>query len=324
MRLFTVSKKICGAAIISLPFALNAAAEVCRTETEPAIFQSRYRADNEAVKQKLEKLLPAVRADKSNPAVVLPLPPLQILPYLAVHLNSKDEMVRQKAVNLIGSTKLKQALPLLAAALADESARVRSFAAQTLYDNFAPDALDGNPDIENALCLNVENKTDSAAVIVLFSRFVDNEQTEKVLRLRAESVADETVVFYPLTESVKFSFVLKMALSEVGGREPRRDFRRAISTATLEELTFLVWTMQELGDADLLHDLRKTLFDNRQVSYENAKGVIMTRRLRDLAIEKFVKKLKLKPAFKIADGKIYSTAESQQIDKMISRIVPQS
>lgn len=304
-------------------FFLPLNAQICSRDKPPA-FDSKYNTDDAATRKRIEKLFLDARKNSPLSTADVSLLNVKTLPYLAVYLKDDDETTRRTAAKLVGLTKNEAALPLLAAALEDRSADVRNAAAQSLDDNFEQDAIIEKSFVENALCRSVENGSDSAAAILLFSRFVENPQTENVLIFRLKSAANETTNFYPLKKPVKVSFILKMAQSEVGSKVPRRAFRQAIADATLDELAFLLWTMRELGDPDLLHDLRKTLFDNRKISYENAKGITVSRRLRDLAVEKFVQRLKLTAGFKVIAGKVYSSAETKEIDDLIQRSIPQS
>lgn len=308
-------------ALVVSQISLTAQAQICSQEKPPA-FQSSHTADDESVKEKVRRTL-FDGGGKTLPADLSKLK-ASILPYLAVYFENKDEKVRLKAVKIAGSTRSKEALPLLSRALEDDSAAVSNAAAETLYADYEQSDLAEQNFIENSLCRSIEKGSNAAASFLLLSRFVNNPQVEKVLAFRAESPTQEKTKFYSLQTPVSVSFIIKMAWSEVGGRTPRREFRQAIGEAALPELAFSVWAMQELGDYDLLHALRRTLPDKRKIRYENEKGVIVSRRLRDVAIEKFVQRLKLKPPFKIVKGKIYSEAEARRLNALIYEKIPQS
>lgn len=297
-------------------------AQICSQE-KPSAFQSKYSADNEAVKKRTAKLF-LNADDKSFSAIDSAFLNAKILPYLAPYLEDENEIVRQKAVKFIGLTKSSDALSLLALSLEDKSENVQNAAARTLYDNYKRETLSANSDVENALCRSLENGSNSAAAFLIFSYYVENPQTEKLIIFRGSEKNEAETTLYPLIKPVEVSFLIKMVHSEIGGRTPRSEFRQAISSATLDELAFLVWTMRDLGDPDLLHDLRKTLSDNRKMSYKNKQGVTVDRRLRDLAVEKFVQRLNLKPKFKVINGKTYSNAETKAINELIYYSIPQS
>ena len=308
-------------ALVFSQICLTAQAQICSREKTPS-FQSGYNAADESVKNKVRYQIFNGKGN-SFPKELINLQ-ARLLPYLAPYFKENDENIRLKAVRFAGATKSKEALTLLAAAVEDNSVEVQNAAARTLYENYEQNILAEQVFVENALCRSVEKGSNAAEAFLLLSRFTSSPQVENVLTFRAQSAGESKAKFYPLKDSVNVSFLIKMALSEIGGKTLRREFRQALGTASLEDLAFAVWAMGELGDTDLLHALRKTLSDKRKISYENEKGQIVTRRLSDAAIEKFVQRLKLKPPFKIVKGKSYTDAEASQLNDLIYKKIPQS
>jgi hypothetical protein len=277
--------------------------------------------DQHALAQRVEAAFQAARAGDFGPSSKLQDAGEAVVPLLKPFVTDANEAIRRQAVDLAGVLDGEAALPLLATALTDSSADIRQRAAGHLYEHQDPVRVAGHTELAQALQHYLTLESDAAAAVLLLSYFPDAATQAALQRVRANAAAALTKL-RPWLPVVPLALPVDMALSRLGESEARRALLQRIADGRLEELQFLLEAIREIDAPAVLHALTATLADEREISSGVPSGAEPRRRLADLAVNAFVKHLRLQVNFELADEKRFSQAEIDQVKARINETLP--
>ncbi|HOW76671.1 MAG TPA: HEAT repeat domain-containing protein [Candidatus Competibacteraceae bacterium] len=246
----------------------------------------------------------------------------QIIPYLKPYLQDDNEMVRQQAAALLTASNDPAAIPLLALALRDPLQDIRARAALALYEQHDPVQWAKRPEVGEALRASVDQGNDAAAALLLLGYF-PGEPTLKALkdlRKRAGDAQTELATWAPV---VPVNLAIAVSLSRLGDQAGRLMLLQTSAEGSLAEREFLLSVLRELDSPEVLHALAAgTLSDVSEIGGGVPSGVQPQRRLCDLAVVSFVKRLNLPVNFTVNDQRRFTPAEIDVVRQTIAGSLP--
>ncbi|MDQ5908935.1 MAG: repeat protein [Pseudomonadota bacterium] len=244
-----------------------------------------------------------------------------VLPYLKPWLQDEHEMLRLQAVALLTTSTDPAAIPLLALALRDPLQDIRGRAALALYEQHDPLKLAERPEVGAALRASVDQGNDAAAAILLLGYFPGDAslKTVQALNERAGDAQTELATWAPV---VPVRLPVAVSLSRLGDRAGRLTLLQTSADGSLAEREFLLSVLRELDSPEVLHALATgTLNDVSEIGGGVPSGIQPQRRLCDLAVVSFVKRLNLPVNFMVNDQRQFTPAEINAVrQEMVNRL----
>ena len=96
-----------------------------------------------------------------------------------------------------------------------------------------------------------------------------------------------------------------------------------IEAGALNVLEFLLTVIREIDAPEVLHALKRTLDDSREITSGVPAGAKPRRRLSDLAVNAFIRRLQLDVDFELSDSRRYTAAQVGQVRRKINASIPQ-
>lgn len=273
------------------------------------------------VEQQVEQAFQAARKGDFSHIGALPKLGPSAVPSLAPYLRDADVGMRREAVAVLAVIGGAKSLPLLVEALGDREAEIRERAAQALYSRYEPTALARDKTLGPALRSSVRAGSPTAASLLLLGYFPDPEN-ERALRAVVEQFGDEPTQLSDSGPLVTVALPARIALSQLGDRIARDALLRAIDGASLAEAEFLLAVLRDVDSPTVLHAIKKTLDDEREIAGGLPSGAGPRRRLRDAAVEAFVRRLNLKVDFKLHDSRRHSDEQIARVRRLIDGSIP--
>jgi HEAT repeat protein len=246
----------------------------------------------------------------------------RVIPWLKPWLQNENEMLRLQALELLTAAADSAAIPLLTLALRDSAQDLRARAALALYEQYDPLQLAERPDIGEALRASIEQGSDAAAAILLLGYFPDEAslKTLQALDEQAGAAQTELAMWAPV---VPVRLPAAVSLSRLGDRAGRLTLRQTSTGGSLAEREFLLSVLREIDAPDVLHALATgTLDDVSEIGGGVPSGVQPPRRLCDLAVISFVRRLNLPVKFTIDDHRWFTPAEIDMVREGIAGSLP--
>lgn len=246
-----------------------------------------------------------------------------IIPYLEPYLSDSDMSVRGEVVSLLKEIGGEKTLGLMAKALGDSEPDIQIRTANALYVNYPRKLISSNQLIGTALRRSVETGNDGVSALFLLSYFPGVE-TEKVLKTLSKNKDSERLTkLFDWSPAVDVSLPTDVALARLEDLESRNNLLELIESAKPEELEFLLEVIEEIDSPQILQLLKIALDDTREISSGVPSHARPKRRLCDLAVNSFVKRLKLKINFKLSDSQRYSKQQISKVRALIDNSIPQ-
>lgn len=246
-----------------------------------------------------------------------------LIPHLQPYLSDDNEMVRLQAVALLTTFTDPAAIPLLTQVLRDSSQDLRARAALALYERYDPTELATHSAVGEGLRASIEQGNDAAAAILLLGYYPGqgNQKALRTLRERAGEGQTELATWSPV---VPVSLPIAVSLSRLGDKAARSILLKTSTKGDVPERHFLLTVLRELDALEVLHALAAgTLGDASPIGGGVPSGVEPQRRLCDLAVTAFVKRLNLKVGFSVDEQRRYAPAEIDAVRQAIKNSLPQ-
>jgi HEAT repeat protein len=245
-----------------------------------------------------------------------------IIPHLQPYLRDENEMVRLQAVALLTTFDDPAAIPLLTQALGDPLQDIRARAALALYERHDPLRLAEQAKVGEALRASLAQGNDTAAAILLLSYFPD-ETSMKALEALREQAGDAQTELATWAPVVRVQLAIAVSLSRLGDRAARLTLLQTSADGSLAEREFLLSVLREIDAPEVLHALAAgTLDDVSEIGGGVPSGVQPRRRLCDLAVVNFVRRLHLPVNFSIDDQRRFTPAEIDRVRQEITGRLP--
>jgi hypothetical protein len=246
----------------------------------------------------------------------------QIIPYLKSYLRDDNEMLRLQAVALLTVSTDPAAIPLLALALRDPLQELRARAALALYERHDPVQWAEHPEVGEALRASVDQGNDAAAALLLLGYF-PGESSLKTLQALSERAGDAQTELATWAPVVPVRLPVAVSLSRLGDQAGRLTLLQTSAEGSLAEREFLLSVLRELDSPEVLHALAAgTLGDVSEIGGGVPSGVQPQRRLCDLAVVSFVKKLNLPVNFTVNDQRRFTPAEIDAVRQAMAASLP--
>lgn len=246
----------------------------------------------------------------------------EVIPYLKPYLQDENEMVRLQAVGLLTASTDPAAIPLLALALRDPSQEIRARAALALYERHDPLQLAERPEVGEALQASIDQGNDAAAALLLLGYFPGESslKTLQALNERAGEAQTELATWAPV---VPVRLAAALSLSRLGDQAGRLTLLQTSTEGSLAEREFLLSVLREVDAPEVLHALAAgTLNDVSAIGGGVPSGVQPQRRLCDLAVVSFVKRLNLPVNFTVNDQRRFTPAEIDAVRQAMAGSLP--
>ena len=207
-------------------------------------------------------------------------------------------------------------------ALRDPLQDIRARAALALYEQHDPVQWAERPEVGEALRASVDQGNDAAAALLLLGYF-PGEPTLKALkdlRKRAGDAQTELATWAPV---VPVNLAIAVSLSRLGDQAGRLMLLQTSAEGSLAEREFLLSVLRELDSPEVLHALAAgTLGDVSEIGGGVPSGVQPQRRLCDLAVVNFVKRLNLPVNFTVNDQRQFTPAEIDAVRQAMAGSLP--
>ena len=200
-------------------------------------------------------------------------------------------------------------------ALADSSADLRERAARALYARCPAEAWRSG-EAAGALRKSVAEGNGAAAAYLMLGHFPD-PATEEVLRAALED--SSPVKLERWQAPVPASLPALVALARMGRSGAEERLVPAVRQAGLNELVFLLHVLDEIEARAALRALSSALGDSREISGGVPAGATPRRRVQDLAVDTFVRRLNLQPGFPLQPAARYAPAQISRIRGMVEK-----
>ena len=225
------------------------------------------------------------------------------LPELIRYSHDPNESVRLEAEVLLSTLGTAGCRPI-ATLLTDRSQDIRERAARSIYKNCPPEAnING---LDASLRKSIEMGNSAAQAILLLGRMPHSAVSERVEH-RGQSVKLEPWT-PPVPSELAFAVISSAASDNLIDR----------ALIPQSEAEFLAATLPDVGSAAKLRILLKLLDDRRPVADSAPSGAEPKRRVCDLAVDGFVRRLKLQPSF--APGIYrYSSENLEETKRLVER-----
>ena len=225
----------------------------------------------------------------------------------------QDEDARREAVLLLGELKDEQACQTLLPALVDPSQDIRQRAARALYQ--CDRSTITNETSAGALFReSIELGNPAAAAILLLGYFPDDKTTTALNGITEKSVP---VKLESWMIPVPATLAAAVSLTRLQQSESKVRVLKSIARDSLDEQVFLLNVLSDIDEKDILRSLAGFLSDQREIRYGVPSGATPRRRLCDMALDKFVKRLDLKIDFPLAPSGRYSDAQLKKVKTAI-------
>lgn len=283
---------------------------------------SRGIAMNDDIAAQVNAAFTAARQDNYELISQLAEQGAQVIPYLKPYLQDDNEMLRLQALALLTASTDPAVIPLLALALRDPSQDLRARAALALYERHDPLQLAERSGVGEALRASIDQGNDAAAALLLIGYFPDesNLKTLQMLNERAGNAQTELANWAPV---VPVRLAAAVSLSRLGDQSGRLALLQTSAEGSLADREFLLSVLREIDAPDVLHALAAgTLGDVSEIGGGVPSGVQPQRRLCDLAVDSFVKRLNLKIKFSIGDHRRFTPAEIDAVRQAMASSLP--
>jgi HEAT repeat protein len=233
-------------------------------------------------------------------------------PVIAELVRDSNENVVREAVTLLEKLGGPAACAALVPALTSPSADVRERTARALHSACSRPGTEGIPNLEAALRQSVELGNSAAAALLMLGRFQDNENREFLKRCLPARTP--LVKLNPWSAPVPQGLAAAVAGVSAGVAEARPWLVEGLSD--LAQAEFLASVLPDVTDLKALLSLL-LLLDNKQTIRSGVpSGAQPQRRLCDLAVDAFVTRLGLHPAFSLRTSDRYSDEEIAEVKKL--------
>lgn len=240
-----------------------------------------------------------------------------IIPHVEPFLHDDSEATRIEAVALLDAIGGELAANALVSVLVDQSEEIRERAARSLYKYLIANTTQislGSKPIESFKL----GKPGAAVLLLLGYSAAGGEFLKK-------SLAEERLVkLYQYSPTVPAWLPAMVALSRLGDAQARISLNSEIDKGNIDTLEFLLQAIESIDAPEILHALAiKTLTDEREISGGVPDGAQPSRRVADMAVDAFVKRLELESFFEIKPSRRYEKSGIDNILNLISDAIPQ-
>jgi len=273
------------------------------------------------VEQQVEQAFRAAREGEFGHISQLPALGPRVAPLLAPYLRDDRADIRREAVAVLAAVGGTAALPLLLEALGDPDADIRERAARALYTRYKPTTLARDKAAGSALRASVLAGNHAAACLLLLGYFPAAEN-EQALRAMVEGFGAERTKLSDWGPVVAVALPAQVALSQLGDGAAREALLRTIDRASVADMEFFLSVLRDIDSPTVLHAIKKALDDDREIAGGIPSGAGPRRRLRDAAVDAFVRRLNLKVDFELTDSRRYSDEQVAQVRRSMDASLP--
>ena len=235
-----------------------------------------------------------------------------IVKYVSPWLSDDNASVRVEAVMLLHALGGERSAVALVAALSDSSEDVRERSSRSLYRYLC----DTKKQIryEPELIKGVELGRPSAAALLLLGGTKAGEKL--LLKYRSET---RPVRLFQYSHMIPTALAANVALSRLGDEEARIGVDAAIKSGDYDALHFLLQAINSIDSPILLCSLAKQTLSDLRETQDDEFPVHMkpARRVADMAVNIFVKRLQLNPSFELTTSQRY---ESKNFESLLLNI----
>lgn len=234
------------------------------------------------------------------------------VPLIAEFVRDGNEDEAREAVTLLGKLGGAAACAALVPALSSPSADVRERTARALHSACLHQGTECIPSLGGALRLSVELGNSAAAALLMLGRFKDDEN--RAFLKRYLSAATPMVKLNPWSTPVPQGLAASVAGVSAGVAEAHPRLVEGLND--LAQAEFLASVLPDVTDLMALQSLLPVL-DNKQTILAGVpSGAQPRRRLCDLAVDAFVTRLGLQPAFSLRGSDRYSDEQIAEVKKL--------
>lgn len=182
----------------------------------------------------------------------------------------------------------------------------RERSAQALFRRCDRSRFTAQAEAASRLRAMVGQRDASAVALLLLG---DRNDDESVSALRQAAAAGLSVKFEPWLAPVPAALPAAVALARIGTDDDRSALAASAAEQPLATRIFLLHVIGDVQAPPVLRAMLAYLRDEREIADGVPVGATPRRRLCDLAVDAFVRRLKLKPAFALRPAGRYSATE---------------
>lgn len=264
--------------------------------------------------EQVREAFAAVRHGDLGPVSALQDAGPALAPLLKPYLADASEAVRREALSLLTVVRGPDALPLLAAALTDDSPEIRERVSRALYEGYSPTQIQG---LGKALAASVRQGQLSAPALLLLA-YCPGESS--ILALRTAIKDSSPVKLLEWSTPVPVSLPAYVALARLGEPDARQALLAVVHRGETSDLEFLLSAMREIEAREVLSALTATLTDTRN-SAETLPVSHSVRRLCDVAVDAFVRRLGLATSFEISEAATYDAEQIHEVRRQTTAVL---
>ena len=273
------------------------------------------------IAQRVDRAFQAARAGNMGPVAELHELGEPVVGSLGKYVEDPDPNIRRETVALLRAVGGKAALGLLARALGDPLVEIQERAAMALYERYDPRTLAASAETGASLRKSVTAGNTRAAAVLLLAYFPGPETQQLLGKLRGRP-AEEVTKLHEWSPAVPVSLPAAVALSRLGENDARAALLATIEDAGVNVLEFLFEAIREIDSPEVLQALKPALDNQAEVSSGVPSGAAPRRRICDVAVNAFVRRLSLKVDFELLESRRYSEAQIQQVRQQIGGSIP--
>ncbi len=235
-----------------------------------------------------------------------------MIPYLSDNNND----AKAEAIDLLGILGGEAAAGALANVLSDKSETVRNLGARRLYRLLSSGTKCGG--FESELMKGFGFARPNAAALLLLGYATAGDKILKAYRSKTYLVR-----LVEQGPEVPAGLPTIMALSRRGDTRARLDFYTEISAGNIKTLVFILQAIEIIDDPGLLHALANVTFKDKREVIGTPANLKPKRRIVDLSVDAFVKRLRLELSFKTIPDRRYIADEAHRLHSLIQETIPQ-
>jgi HEAT repeat protein len=242
-----------------------------------------------------------------------------VIPAVLPLVTDTDPAVRREAVALLDAINDASAAAAVTPALQDTSPEVAERAARLILRIVLRLGVDKIQGFDAARTLPAEHGSPGASRLLLLGFTHGGESA-----LRTALSAKRLVKLTDADEPVPAALPAAIALSLRGDSKARAQLAERISGDSAASLIFMLQVVDMIYAPELLQALaRRTLADDTAIASGLPAGIEPRRRVADLAVESFIRRLKLNTGIAIHPAASYSATDVAAVRDAVVRNTPQ-
>jgi len=297
--------------LVALSFSIQSGSQLAMAQNESQA-EAKRQIDS-AFEQARNGNLQAIAALAELPAASASL--------LRPYVHDESSALRREAISVLTALGGKEASPLLVEALSDPNAGNRERASSGLYFVYDPQEIVALDHAGPALRKAVRGHSVSATSVLLL-RYFPGKETRQVLEQTRDNPQAGKTKLRSWSPVVPARLPALVSLSALGDTDSRNELLKLIDAADPAQLEFLFNAIREVDSPRVLHALKQCLQNQTQISAGVPAGATPRRRICDLAVDAFVKRLNLKVSFELAEHQRYEDDEIKEVIDGINKTLP--